>query len=52
MINLLLAWLKDVYQRYGYMAVLICVAVVVALFVGVCWIFDIAPAALWKALGG
>ena len=52
MINLFLAWLKDVYQRYGYIAVLVCLVVMVVLFVGVCWLFGIAPRDLWRALGG
>ena len=46
-----LAWLSDVYMRYGWMATLICLVVIVALIVGVCWLFGINPVAMAAWLG-
>ena len=46
-----LAWLSDVYTRYGWLATLVCLVVIVALIVGVCWLFGISPAAMATWLG-
>ncbi len=48
-LKVLLDWLKDVYQRYGWQAVLVCLVVVVALALAVYWV---APSVLLTALGG
>lgn len=52
-ISLFLAWLKDVYQRYGYVAVLICLVVVAALvFAVVLFLPPNVQAALYHLVGG
>ena len=47
----ILAWLADVYQRYGYIAVLICLVVIVALIGVFCYVFGISPSDFSKFLG-
>lgn len=52
-INLLVAWLKDVYQRYGWQAVLVCLVVVCALvFAIVLFLPPNVQAALYRLVGG
>lgn len=52
-ISLLVAWLKDVYQRYGYVAVLISLVVVCAIvFAVVLFLPPNVQAALYHLVGG
>ena len=52
-LKVLLDWLKDVYQRYGYVAVLICLVVICALvFAVVLFLPPNVQAALYRLAGG
>lgn len=52
-INLLVAWLKDVYQRYGWQAVLVCLVIVCALVFAVAlFLPPNVQAALYRLVGG
>lgn len=53
MTKTVITWLSDVYTRYGWLATLVCLVVIVALIVGVCWLFGISPAAMaaWLGMG-
>jgi uncharacterized membrane protein YcjF (UPF0283 family) len=52
-LKVLLDWLKDVYQRYGYVAVLVCLVVICAIVFAV--VLFLPPehlAALYRLAGG
>lgn len=52
-ISLFIAWLKDVYKRSGYVAVLVCLVVVCALvFAVVLFLPPNVQAALYHLAGG
>lgn len=52
-LKVLYDWLKDVYQRYGYVAVLVCLVVVCALvFAVVLLLPPDVQAALYRLAGG
>ena len=46
-----LTWLSDVYTRYGWLATLVCLVVIVVLIVGVCWLFGVPIGAMAAWLG-
>lgn len=52
LLKVLYDWLKDVYKRYGYVAVLVCLVVVVALCVAVMLLFGVTPAQMVKFVWG
>ncbi len=52
-LKVLLDWLKDVYQRYGYVAVLVCLVVICALvFAVILFLPPNVQAALYRLVGG
>ena len=51
--KVLLDWLKDVYQRYGYVAVLVCLVVICAIvFAVILFLPPDVQAMLYRVVGG
>ena len=51
--KVLLDWLKDVYQRYGYVAVLVCLVVICAIvFAVILFLPPDVQAMLYRLVGG
>jgi len=52
-LKVLLDWLKDVYQRYGYVAVLVCLVVICAIvFAVILFLPPDVQAMLYRLVGG
>ena len=53
MLKVLYEWLRDVYQRYGYMAVLVCLVVICAIvFAVILFLPPNVQAMLYRLVGG